>query len=416
MPETNSVETSYQSDSEDQFEDEDQIQSELKKKPKLAMLVTITSAILVSVLFLGIFFVNNTTENAVTVGKKLYTRDAYRSSAKYVRKEIRDMSDDELNAYFSAMWTMKETGRQDNRDYLLKYDDFVAHHMIASANSTQDQAHEYASFMIWHSMLVMEMEIALQSIDPTITIPYWNWTIDQQLEDPATSIVFSDKYFGSPNTDNLYIVDNGPLANFPICNTPLDYVSWQSPYGYLRSTDNYNSAGYVTRMMGESGVLASTTDVNLCLVQQNFSAFWICMWGVYGTEVNASTIHAGVHAYLGGMVVNSVGDMWEGDMIDFDASPNDPIWYSHHAMIDKIWYQWRATVGSTLTSDEDECGGFYVGETVDPQPAGHNLYEKFDPPFYAFRTVEEIATEGSLTLNEACYYFGNDIVPYTYDN
>ena len=169
----NSIEATYQSDEGDDFEDEDQIQSEHKSGSRLAMLVTVTSAILVSILFLGIFLVNNTTGTGIAVGKKLYTRDAYRSDAKYVRKEIRELTDAELSTYFSAIWTMKSTGRQDNRDYLKKYDDFVAHHMIASANSTQDQAHEYAAFMIWHSLLVMEMEIALQSIDSSITIPYW---------------------------------------------------------------------------------------------------------------------------------------------------------------------------------------------------------------------------------------------------
>lgn len=392
----------------DNFEDEGTI------RPKSSMFVFIS--LLVVVYFAFVQTGVDTSGLSTGTDKKLSSRSSFRSDTKYVRKEIRDMTDTELSNYFSAVWTMKKTGRQDDRDYLLKYDDFVAQHMIATANSTIDQAHEYAAFLSWHSLLVMEFEIALQSIDSTVTIPYWNWTIDQQLEDPSLSEIFSSTYFGTSNTSNQYIVDTGPMAYFPVSSSPLDYVSWESPYGYLRGADNYNDSPYVSRMLGVTGQLASTAQVNACLSMLNYSSFWICIWGTYASEANSSDIHAGVHYFVGGEYYNAAGEAWYGDMLDFYSSPNDPIWWSHHAMIDKIWFEWKDTIGSSLTSDEDECGGFYEGEVVDPQPVGHNLYEKFDPAFYAFRTVEEIETEGGLTLNEACYYFANDLLPYTYDS
>ena len=37
-----------------------------------------------------------------------------------------------------------------------------------------DQCHEYAAFPIWHSLYVREFEIALQSIDPLVFVPYWS--------------------------------------------------------------------------------------------------------------------------------------------------------------------------------------------------------------------------------------------------
>ena len=107
---------------------------------------------------------------------------------------------------------------------------------------------------------------------------YRDWTIDQQLDDPSSSDIFNATYFGAANSSNMYIVDTGPMANFPVSNSPLDYVSWESPYGYLRGIDNYNNASFVSRMVGVSGQLASTADVDACLVQQNYSAFWICIW------------------------------------------------------------------------------------------------------------------------------------------
>jgi hypothetical protein len=48
------------------------------------------------------------------------------------------------------------------------------------------------------------------------------------------------------------------------------------------------------------------------------------------------------------------------------------------------------------------------------QPPGHNLFNRFTPAFYAFRTQEEIETLGSLTLNEACAGFAYTL-PYVYE-
>jgi hypothetical protein len=102
------------------------------------------------------------------------------------RKEVRQMSTQELEDYFDAVWTMKETGRQDGRGYLVYYDDFVAQHALAASNTTMDQAHLYAGFTVWHSLLVYEFELALRSISPNVSIPYWDWTIDEATGDQAT--------------------------------------------------------------------------------------------------------------------------------------------------------------------------------------------------------------------------------------
>jgi hypothetical protein len=36
-----------------------------------------------------------------------------------------------------------------------------------------DQAHLFAGFVIWHSLLDYEFEIAIRSINPNVSIPYW---------------------------------------------------------------------------------------------------------------------------------------------------------------------------------------------------------------------------------------------------
>ena len=53
-----------------------------------------------------------------------------------VRKEIRDMSTEELDRYFNALWEYKNVGRRDNRTYFRNYNELVAQHALATANST----------------------------------------------------------------------------------------------------------------------------------------------------------------------------------------------------------------------------------------------------------------------------------------
>ena len=53
-----------------------------------------------------------------------------------VRKEIREMSSAELDRYFNALWEYKNRGRRDNRPYFRNYYALVAHHALATANST----------------------------------------------------------------------------------------------------------------------------------------------------------------------------------------------------------------------------------------------------------------------------------------
>lgn len=52
---------------------------------------------------------------------------------------------------------------------------------------------------------------------------------------------------------------------------------------------------------------------------------------------------------------------------DFDTSPNDPLWFSHHANLDRLHYYWLQLVGESIATDDDPCGIYYGGATVYPQ-------------------------------------------------
>ena len=61
------------------------------------------------------------------------------------------------------------------------------------------------------------------------------------------------------------------------------------------------------------------------------------------------------------------GGTMQGDFLDFDTSPNDPLWFSHHAQLDRLHYYWMQYIGEALATDEDPCGGYYGTLTPEPQ-------------------------------------------------
>eukprot|EP01035_Chromulina_nebulosa_P018469 gene18469-24179_t len=330
-------------------------------------------------------------------------------SASTIRKEIRQLSNNELSAYFSALWTYKNSGRQDGKSYFKTYDHLVAHHATASVNTTADQAHQYASFMIWHSVYVKELEIALQSIDPTVAVPYWDWTLDTSTG--SKSVIFTSAYFGSSTSAaNNYAVTDSLMAYWPIVSTPLEYISWSSPGGYLRGPNNANPSPYVTRYVGGNSAdypkLPTTAEYTSCLSKTEFDDFWSCVWGVSGALNGQTNIHAGVHVFTGGSWTSNKQDVM-GDIKDPITSPNDPLWFSHHAQLERLYYTWRQSTGDKLATTSDPCGIFYGKNAVNPQPSGHNLNDVFYPYFY-------LGGDTPITLSQACSYLNTQSLDYTY--
>jgi tyrosinase len=62
-----------------------------------------------------------------------------------------------------------------------------------------------------------------------------------------------------------------------------------------------------------------------------------------------------VHLYVGGDTRNNGGTMTE------NTSPNDPVFFLHHANIDRIWAQWERIHGSTYLP----TSGFRQGQNLD---------------------------------------------------
>ncbi|KAI9596259.1 hypothetical protein BDF19DRAFT_384296, partial [Syncephalis fuscata] len=204
------------------------------------------------------------------------------------RREIRTLSVNERQRFIDGLRRL-QSGPAPTR-----YDSFAKLH-----NDMAPIAHNSPLFLPWHRRMLRELEIDLQQIYPDIMLPYWDTCIDSQA--PETSVVFTPEYFGGNGKEGGCVTD-GPFANWrPYYPTP----------NCLRRTFDFGNE--IGAFYSPEAVQKSITDHN------EFSKFSFDIEGTY---------HARVHNGIGGGMFNMY-------------SPGDPLFFMHHGMVDRVWWQWQ---------------------------------------------------------------------------
>ncbi|CAJ1337485.1 unnamed protein product [Effrenium voratum] len=260
-------------------------------------------------------------------------------SAQRVRRELRTLSAAEWKKVTDAMWVMKNTaqaaGVETYGQAFRTYDHFPAKHAAAYADARGDQAHFGPQFMTWHSAFILEFENALLSVDSTIgALPYWDSTV-------TSPSIFSETYFGSaPGTGSGSQVVDGVFLNWPIKSSfsLSDYnPTGSSPYtgsptGMLRGSTNNNANAMMTRF-GSGTYSFGANEFWICA---NLDGFWYDWYKcVEGDATVTGSFHGGPHGQVGG---SSGGN--SGDFEDPITSPNDPLFFFHHAGVDRSMRWW----------------------------------------------------------------------------
>ncbi|KAJ3125907.1 hypothetical protein HK098_008100 [Nowakowskiella sp. JEL0407] len=215
----------------------------------------------------------------------------------YVRKEWRLLTADEKERYFNATLTLF------NSPSLMDQDNFHSD-LVKTHADIGSETHMTNFFLPWHRYFVYMFEKRLQMIDPEITLPYFDWTMDSQ--NVSHSIVWQD--FGGGGDESYDIpreakgcIYRGPYAEMS-CELPSrDCIKRQQVPGILPSLDLY---------------------CHLTLAYDDYQSF----------RERMEVAHNMVHAEFGGT--------YRGSMAYF-YSPNDPIFYVHHAQIDRLWSMWQ---------------------------------------------------------------------------
>ncbi|CAM9600123.1 unnamed protein product [Ascophyllum nodosum] len=221
---------------------------------------------------------------------------------KYVRREFRQLTDKDREAFLNALEAIYRLPTHRGRtiygeDYRgIEY--FVQMHLDGAGVKECDHWHDDAGIMTHHVGFTLLFEQGLQVIDPSVSIPYWSYTIESALEYDSygESELFVPGWFGDASPDNsLHTVDNGRFAYLPVFKKAAEYGYIHNAYGLLRTPWNLDSTPFVTRHNETNG--QSKTDMVSCEIYS--SSFDSSTLKVFNSYLNGGT-HGPVHIILGG--------------------------------------------------------------------------------------------------------------------
>lgn len=273
-----------------------------------------------------------------------------------IRKSASRLTAEEKSNLVTALLELKRLGH---------YDDMVRTHYEAMMERKIDPAHGGSAFLPWHRYCLRHLEYHLQTIDPSVMLPYWNWTRDRS----AT---------GAPWTDDL-MGGNGRARDGRVMTGPFAYDTGNWP---ITVKDFPQENDFLTRTFDDLESLPTGQRINRTLEQVPYD---VKPWNFRARPQDSFRAnlevgpHSWVHMLVGGNMVGA-------------GSPNDPVFYLHHAMVDRLWAMWQKR--HPTEPYKPRTGG----------PLGHNRDDRMWP----WRTVEPPVTPKSVLDHHAMGYRYDD--------
>ncbi|KAL0956668.1 hypothetical protein HGRIS_002799 [Hohenbuehelia grisea] len=256
------------------------------------------------------------------------------------------------------------------------YDDIVYLHV-----KRDEEIHFTGYFLPWHRWYVHSFDTALRSKcsfrGPT---PYWNWSMDAfdvynspvvQDDNPYTGV----GSWGDSTTD--YEVPSGPFGA-----SSTFRLSYPCPHVLRRK---YELHPYLHSLQPEflrDPHLAVNTTFTVEKMIYLMNGFDGDYKGFQKFFEDFQGAHSGIHLVIGGDMSSSCpAGAPEGCNGGSKWAPNEPLFWMHHAMVDKIWHDWQRRNPRNAAAFE---GGSvqHVENTT--------IYERYPiggPPFLKTETV-----------------------------
>lgn len=246
-----------------------------------------------------------------------------------LRKSIWSLSEEELAALREAFRRAMDI--TDSRGYL----HFGSLHGQGDPPQCE---HRNQLFLPWHRAYLYVFELALQDLIPGVTLPWWDWTRSPELP-PA----FADETDPEGNPNSLL-------------SAPIGLVGGVRPPGWPERTTRDPSAEE-TWMPG--GELPAESNLAYVMAAVNYDDL----------TFRLEDVHNAVHVWVG------------GEMLDQRFAGFDPIFWSHHCMVDRLWALWQLKHPGDNPRREHLAKGFNyfrdltVADTLDFTDLGYDYAE-----------------------------------------
>ncbi|MCA9661196.1 MAG: tyrosinase family protein [Myxococcales bacterium] len=238
------------------------------------------------------------------------------------------------------------------------YDYYVEAHMNAFLSmgtpieGHMQMSHMGPQFLPWHRYLLLRIEADIAEVtgDPDFALPYWDWEDCHADSDPKTCAPIFER--GSLGTGGScddshrevegYITDQGFKVNITTQGNNLfipEAIVCNQPRVLHRQVGCADLVpGAPTRADIEAMFTRTTYDAapyDHCKTEEDVS-FRQYLEGYDNDTTEMTCVAVGCH-------MHSAGHIFTGaDMYESSGSPNDPIFFLHHAQVDRLWAAWQA--------------------------------------------------------------------------
>ena len=330
------------------------------------------------------------------------------------------------------------------------YDMLVIHHFLATREKDNDQcksdanfkgidfAHEGPTFLTWHRyyLLIVERELQRVAKDMGINdfeLAYWDW---------SSSEMFTQELFGTPDYSRTPGIVSGDLFNvndWPVlCNDHYEefladkngekmnrkecaMVRKLCDVSANRAQRKLLRRGFIkdkTSSYVEKPFLPDSSTIKMALTAPKYTddtgfgfgnrtegfvelcageGKLFCRFRIQdGDKATHNNLHNAVHIYIG------------GHMRDVPTASNDPIFFLHHANIDRIFEAWLRKFNTINTPNyEPEGGATHPGHGPDdylvpffPLRTNRDMYNLSSLLGFKYDTLPEIASTDSDNVDD----------------
>lgn len=359
-----------------------------------------------------------------TVSERHVNDDAKDKKEVHKRKEISTLKPHELQRYRDAVECMSQYNHSSHLDERSWF-----HWARIHTNSCQ---HGWEQFLPWHRLYVYFFEQTLQDYDDRITVPYWSWSDyadanrntlqTEQLDIGVIPEAFNcwldlegynnleaSKLFTGAELKKLHAIIGKPYNSGRrfLLAAGLTYtleVDKNSPPNNPRAVwsdrtrtiynelQRANPLWFPNRWPGSTGTAAfypKPRDIKAILKVSN--------WNEFGSgPINdhffgaLESVHNGMHNFSGGVnpdfttATKAIGidnpdiqnneNPHNGWMVDPRVTAYDPIFWSHHSNVDRLWAVWQELHPNVQAGDLDGVlapWSMTVRDTLDMKKFGY---------------------------------------------
>nr|WGL47534.1 hemocyanin 1 [Physella acuta] len=246
----------------------------------------------------------------------------------YVRRDLNSLTERDVQSLKAALRDLQLDTTNDGWASLASMHGAPARCKDDAGKDVACCIHGMPTFPHWHRLFTLQVEQALQRHGSAIAIPYWDWTKPIK----ALPEIFTDEDYYDIWRDE--VVPN-PFAR-----------------GYVPSEEVYTVRDVRQELFKTSkdGSHSDLFDLVLSALEQtNFCDF----------EVQFEVMHNAIHYLVGGHQKYSLSSL--------EYSAYDPIFFIHHAFVDKIWVVWQELQQRRhLPSNRADCALNYMNEPMKP--------------------------------------------------